>query len=101
METRRATLRSDEGRVGWRCLSLSSLEHQHFTLTEPEGGWYVERYDRVGTSAKTAWRREVGDAQDLVAATIRRGEIAHVMPPHDAPEEHLARLKGLGRVELV
>jgi hypothetical protein len=88
-------------RVDWQSKAGGPYEHQHFALTEPEGDWYVERYDRNGTTAKTAWKCGEGHARDLVAATVRRGEIARITPPPGATQEQLSRFTSLGRVELI
>lgn len=86
-------------RVVWQSKAGGPYEEQHFGLTIPKDGWYVERWDPSGTEAKTSWLCGSGDAQDLVAATVHRGEIARVRPPVNAAADEIAAIYKLGRVE--
>jgi hypothetical protein len=86
-------------RLMWQSKAGGPYEEQHFSLTIPNEGWYVERWDQSGTKAKTSWMCGMLDAQELVSATIRRGETARVRPSPSASAGEVAAMHKLGRVE--
>ena len=86
-------------RVVWQSKAGGPYEEQHFGLTIPNEGWYVERWDESGTKAKTTWMCGALEACELVSATLRRGEIARVRPSPSASADEIAAMRKLGKVD--